>query len=94
MTETALPDELVRQRTTNPIRVALSAIVLGVVGVLLALVPGAAFVAFLPALLAGLLGFVGIREKVADRWQAVAGLALAPIGVALSLLTIFGVVRV
>ena len=94
MTETALPVERIRRRTSRPIRVALSALVLGVVGVLLALVPGAAFVAFLPALLGGLMGAVGIRERVTDRWQAVAGLVLAPLGVTVSLLTIFGVVRV
>lgn len=91
MTETAVTEA--GRRSAKPIRVALSAVVLGVVGVLLALVPGAAFVAFLPALLGGLMGFIGLREQVADRWQAVAGLVLAPVGVVVSLLTIFGVVR-
>lgn len=76
------------------VRVALSALVLGILAVVLSVVPGAAFVAFLPALLGGFMGVHGVKDHLADRWQSVAGLVLAPVAIILSLVTIFGLIRV
>jgi hypothetical protein len=39
------------------------------------------------------MGVLAIRRGVADLWQAYVGLVLAPIAIALSLLTIFGIIR-
>jgi hypothetical protein len=77
----------------RPIRVALSAIVLGILAVVLSIIPGACYIAFTPALLGGVMGVLAIRRGVADQWQGYAGLVLAPIAIALSLLTIFGIIR-
>ena len=76
------------------IRVALSALVLGILSVVLSVIPGAAFVAFLPALLAGFMGVHGVRSRLDDRWQSVVGLVLAPVAIILSLATIFGFIQV
>jgi hypothetical protein len=76
------------------IRVALSALVLGILSVVLSVIPGAAFVAFLPALLAGFMGVHGVRSRLDDRWQSIVGLVLAPVAIILSLATIFGFIQV
>ena len=81
------------ERPRRNIRVALSALVLGVVALVLSVIPGAAFVAFLPALLGLLMGIHGVKDKLADRWQSVTGLVLAPVAIILGLATIFGVIR-
>ena len=81
------------ERARRHVRVALSALVLGIVAIVLSVIPGAAFVAVLPALLGVLMGIHGVKDKLADRWQSVAGLVLAPIAIVLSLATIFGVIR-
>ena len=81
------------ERPRRNIRVALSALVLGAVAIVLSVIPGAAFVAFLPALLGLLMGVHGVKDKLADRWQSVVGIVLAPIAIALSLATIFGLIR-
>lgn len=70
------------------IRVALSALVLGALALTLALIPGAAYVAALPALLGGLMAIHGIHRRVEDRWQAWAGLLLAPVAIAVAIVTI------
>ena len=75
------------------IRVALSALVLGILAVVLSVIPGAAFVAFLPALLAGFMGVHGVRSRLDDRWQLIVGLVLAPVAIILSLATILGLTR-
>ncbi|MCU1470539.1 MAG: hypothetical protein JWQ39_1688 [Glaciihabitans sp.] len=75
-------------------RVALSALVLGILSVVLSVIPGAAFVAFLPALLAGFMGVHGVRSRLDDRWQSIVGLVLAPVAIILSLATIFGFIQV
>jgi hypothetical protein len=75
------------------VRVALSALVLGILAVVLSLIPGGDFVAILPAALAAFMGVHGVRTKLDDRWQSIAGLVLAPVAVILSLATIFGVIR-
>jgi hypothetical protein len=76
------------------VRVALSAFVLGVAAVVLSVIPGAAFVAFLPAVLGGLMGVHGVKDQLADRWQSVVGLVLAPVAIILSLVTIFGLIHI
>ncbi|HEY4266976.1 MAG TPA: hypothetical protein VGM94_02180 [Galbitalea sp.] len=83
----------VDERVRRHIRVALSALVLGAVAVVLSVIPGAAFVAILPALLGLLMGIHGVKDKLADRWQSITGLVLAPIAIILSVATIFGVIR-
>lgn len=75
------------------IRLALSAVVLGALAVVLAFIPGACYVAILPAVLAALMGVHGIRQGVPEQWQARAGVALAPVAVVISALSIAGVVR-
>jgi hypothetical protein len=80
-------------RPARNIRVALSALVLGIVAVALSVIPGAAFVAILPAVLGGFMGIHGIRSRLADRWQSVAGIVLAPIAIVVSIATILGVVH-
>jgi hypothetical protein len=57
-------------RPARNIRVALSALVLGIVAVALSVIPGAAFVAILPAVLGGFMGIHGIRSHLKDRWQS------------------------
>jgi hypothetical protein len=76
------------------VRVALSALVLGILAVVLSVIPGAAFVAFLPAVLGGFMGVLGVKAHLVDRWQSVAGLVLAPAAIILSLLTVFGVIYI
>ncbi len=75
------------------IRVALSALVLGILAVVLSVIPGAAFVAVLPAVIGAFMGVHGVRSRLEDRWQSVAGLVLAPVAIILSLATIFGLIR-
>jgi hypothetical protein len=75
------------------IRVALSALVLGVFAVVLSVIPGAAFVAFLPAVLGGFMGVHGLRGRLDDRWQSISGIVLGSISIVLSLATILGLIR-
>jgi len=76
------------------VRVALSALVLGILAVVLSVIPGAAFVAFLPAVLGGFMGVHGVKDQLADRWQSVAGLVLTLVAIILSLVTIFGPIHI
>ena len=54
----------------------IAALVLGIIAVLVALVPFLGIVAFLPALLGGLFGLIGIVRKKGGRKLAIAGLLL------------------
>jgi hypothetical protein len=75
----------------RPVRVALSAFVLGVIAVVLAVIPGAAFIAVGPAVLGAYMGVHGVRDDLDDRWQSIVGIVLAPVAAVLALLTILGV---
>ena len=88
-----MSDTQVIARAERPIRVALSALVLGILAIVLSVIPGACYIAFTPALLGGVMGVLAIKRGVDDLWQAYVGLVLAPIAIALSLLTIFGIIR-
>lgn len=60
-------------------RVALAALVLGIVALTFAVIPGLSFVAFLPATAALIFGIVALATKASGRGKAIAGVILGPI---------------
>jgi hypothetical protein len=73
---------------------AIAALVLGIVALVVAVVPGPSFAAFAPAITAGVLGVVALRRQTPRRGQAVAGVILGPvallIAIIVSIVTIVG----
>jgi hypothetical protein len=78
---------------TRPKEVALSALVLGVLAAVLAVIPGADFVAFVPGLLALVMGIFGLRDPVQGSRRSLAGVILGPVAIAVSILTASGALR-
>jgi hypothetical protein len=81
------------ESVTKPKEVALSAIVLGILAVVLAVIPGAAFVAFVPGLLALVMGVFGLRDPAQGSRRSFAGAILGPVAIVASILTISGALR-
>jgi hypothetical protein len=78
---------------TKPKEVALSAVVLGVLAVVLAVIPGADFVAFVPGLLALVMGIFGLRDPAQGSRRSLAGVVLGPVAILVSILTVGGALR-
>ncbi|MFZ2964885.1 MAG: DUF4190 domain-containing protein [Rhodoglobus sp.] len=57
----------------------LAALILGIVAMLCAVIPGLSFIAFVPALVALVLGIIGLASKAPGRGKALAGVILGPV---------------
>jgi hypothetical protein len=66
--------------------IALAALVLGIVAIVLAIIPGPSFVAFIPALIAVALGIAALARKVPSRGRALTGLILGAIAFVLAII--------
>jgi hypothetical protein len=77
----------------RPKEVALSAIVLGILALVLSVIPGAAFVAFVPGLLALVMGVFGLRDPAQGSRLSLAGVILGPVAIVVSILTVSGALR-
>lgn len=63
----------------KPNRLGLAALIVGILALVCALIPGLSFVAFIPALTALGLGIAGLVSKAPERGKAVTGLILGPV---------------
>jgi hypothetical protein len=90
---TELSSELDAAPAIKPKEVALSAVVLGSLAVVLAVIPGADFVAFVPGLLALVMGIFGLRDPSQGSRRSLAGVILGPVAIVVSILTASGVLR-
>ncbi len=75
----------------------LAALIVGIVAIVCAIIPGLSFIAFLPALTAVGLGIAGLASKAPGRGKALTGLILGPVAllvaIVVSVSTIAGGVR-
>jgi len=71
------PSDVAPQKKPN--RLGLVALILGIVAIACALIPGLSFVAFIPALTALGLGIAGLVSKAPERGKALGGLILGPV---------------
>ena len=90
---TELSSTVDAEPATKPKELALSAIVLGILAVVLAIIPGAAFVAFVPGLLALVMGVFGLRDPAQGSRRSLAGVILGPVAIVVSILTVSGALR-
>ena len=90
---TELSSTVDAEPATKPKEIALSAIVLGILAVVLAIIPGAAFVAFVPGLLALVMGVFGLRDPAQGSRRSLAGVILGPVAIVVSILTVSGALR-
>lgn len=59
--------------------VPLAAMILGIIAIVAAIIPGFSFVAFLPALAALIFGIIGLASRSAERGKSLTGVILGPI---------------
>ncbi|HOT34490.1 MAG TPA: hypothetical protein PLW15_08595, partial [Rhodoglobus sp.] len=75
-------------------RLPLAALIVGIVAIVFAIIPGLSFVAFLPALTALGLGIAGLISKAPARGMALTGVILGPlallVGIVVSVSVIVG----
>lgn len=67
-------------------KIALAALVLGIVAIVCAFIPGLSFVAFLPAFVALIMGIVALVTKAPGRGKALTGVILGPIALLVAII--------
>lgn len=70
----------------------LAALIVGIVAIVCAVIPGLSFIAFLPALTALGLGIAGLVSKAPGRGKAVTGVILGPIALLVAIIVSIGVI--
>jgi len=73
-------------------RLPLAALIVGIVAIVFAIIPGLSFVAFLPALTALGLGIAGLISKAPARGMALTGVILGPIALIVAISVSVGVI--
>lgn len=66
--------------------VSLAALILGIIAIVCAFIPGLSFIAFLPALAALTLGIVGLLTKAPGRGKALTGVILGPVALVVAII--------
>ena len=85
MSDPITPEPIPAPRATAPIApkpkggLTLAALILGIVAIVCAVIPGLSFIAFVPALVALVLGIIGLATKAPGRGKALAGIILGPV---------------
>ena len=75
---------------TKPSRLPLAALIVGIVAIVCAIIPGLSFVAFIPALTATGLGIGALVSKAPGRGKALAGLILGPVALLVAIVVSVG----
>lgn len=79
---TPTPEPIVDAAPTPPTRaggLALAALIVGIVAIVCAIIPGLSFIAFLPAITAAILGVIALVTRKPRRGFALAGVILGPV---------------
>lgn len=85
MTETPAPAAApAAAKPKNPL--ATSAMVVGIVAMVCAVIPGLSFVAFLPAIAAAVLGIIALATKKPRRGRALSGVILGPVALLVAII--------
>lgn len=70
----------------------LAALIVGIVAIVCAVIPGLSFIAFLPAITAAVLGIVGLVSKAPGRGKALTGVILGPVALLIAIIVSVGVI--
>ncbi|MBX3098006.1 MAG: DUF4190 domain-containing protein [Salinibacterium sp.] len=76
--------------TTKPSRLPLVALIVGIVAIVCAIIPGLSFVAFIPAFTALGLGIAALASKAPGRGKALAGVVLGPVALLVAIIVSVG----
>ncbi len=72
--------------------VTLWAMIVGIVAIVFAIIPGLSFIAFLPATAAFILGLIGLTTKKPGKGKALAGLILGPVALVVAIIVSVGLI--
>jgi hypothetical protein len=86
--EPVSPPEPVAPASAAPQKsgLGIAALVLGIVAIVMAIIPGPSFAAFIPAILAGIFGVVTLRRTTSGRGGALTGTILGPVALLVAII--------